>query len=200
MPGNPSCTVYIGNLDEKVSERVLYEILIQAGRIVDLYIPKDKDTNRPKGYAFAEYGSEEIADYAVRLFSGLVSLYNRTLKFAISGQDKTSQNLGSHASPSSNSYKNRLEADHLNKFDSFQEPKHLTPPCRFSAHSDLSTPSYPKASPGLVNNGPRSVFRSTSFDYSRRVFGAAVDSISRHEAHSSRVVYNSRQPVTYPSY
>ncbi|XP_008807003.1 uncharacterized protein LOC103719502 isoform X2 [Phoenix dactylifera] len=29
MARNPSCTVYIGNLDEKISERVLYDILIQ---------------------------------------------------------------------------------------------------------------------------------------------------------------------------
>ncbi|URE03830.1 hypothetical protein MUK42_22705 [Musa troglodytarum] len=82
MSRDPAKTVYIGNLDEKVSERVLYEILIQVGRVVDLYIPRDKETNRHKGYAFAEYESEEIADYAVRLFSGLVRLHNKTLKFA----------------------------------------------------------------------------------------------------------------------
>lgn len=73
----------LGNLDEKVNDRVLYEILIQAGRLVDIYIPRDKETNRPKGFAFAEFETEEIADYAVRLFSGLVTLYNRTLKFAV---------------------------------------------------------------------------------------------------------------------
>lgn len=72
-----------GNLDERVSDRVLYDILIQAGRVVDLYIPRDRETDRPKGIAFAEYESEEIADYAVRLFSGLVTLYNRTLRFAV---------------------------------------------------------------------------------------------------------------------
>ncbi|XP_074364062.1 uncharacterized protein LOC141704786 isoform X2 [Apium graveolens] len=88
MSGDRDSTVFIGNLDERVSERVLYDILIQAGRVVDLYIPRDRETNRPKGIAFAEYESEEIADYAVRLFSGLVTLYNRTLRFAISGQDK----------------------------------------------------------------------------------------------------------------
>lgn len=66
-----------------MSERVLYDILIQAGRLVDLHIPRDKETDRPKGYAFAEYESEDIAEYAVRLFSGLVTLYNRTLKFAV---------------------------------------------------------------------------------------------------------------------
>lgn len=72
-----------GNLDERVSDRVLYDILIQAGRVVDLHIPRDKETDRPKGFAFVEYETEEIANYAVRLFSGLVTLFNRTLKFAV---------------------------------------------------------------------------------------------------------------------
>jgi splicing factor 3B subunit 4 len=72
-----------GNLDERVTDRILYDILIQAGRVVDLHIPKDKESEKPKGFAFAEYETEEIADYAVRLFSGLVTLYKRTLKFAV---------------------------------------------------------------------------------------------------------------------
>lgn len=66
-----------------MNERVLYEILVQVGYIVDLYIPRDKETNRHKGYAFVEYESEEIAEYAVRLFSGLVCLHNKLLKFAV---------------------------------------------------------------------------------------------------------------------
>lgn len=73
-----------GNLDERVSDRVLYDILIQAGRVVDLYIPRDRETDKPKGYAFAEYESDEVAEYAVKLFSGLVTLYKRTLKFVVS--------------------------------------------------------------------------------------------------------------------
>ncbi|KAL0351248.1 UNVERIFIED_CONTAM: Splicing factor 3B subunit [Sesamum calycinum] len=67
----------VGNLDERVSDRVLYDILIQAGRLVDLYIPRDKETDKPKGYAFAQYESQDIAHYAVNLFSGLVTLYRR---------------------------------------------------------------------------------------------------------------------------
>lgn len=74
-----------GNLDERVTDRVLYDILIQAGRVVDLYIPRDRETDKPKGYAFAEFESDEVAEYAVKLFSGLVTLYKRTLKFAVSG-------------------------------------------------------------------------------------------------------------------
>jgi splicing factor 3B subunit 4 len=83
MARNPGCTVFIGNLDDRVPERVLYEILIQVGRVVDLHIPRDKETSRQKGYAFAEYETEEIAQYAVKLFSGLVRLHNKTLRFAV---------------------------------------------------------------------------------------------------------------------
>nr|XP_043606291.1 spliceosome-associated protein 49 [Erigeron canadensis] len=93
MSSNPNnSTVYIGNLDERVTDRVLYDILIQAGRVVDLHIPRDRETDRPKGFAFAEYETKEIADYAVKLFTGLVTLYNRTLRFGISGQDKSASN------------------------------------------------------------------------------------------------------------
>ncbi|KAK6246612.1 hypothetical protein SCA6_009702 [Theobroma cacao] len=84
MVGNSGYNVYISNLDEKVSDRVLYDILIQAGRVVDLYIRQDKKTDKPKGFAFVEYEIEEIVEYVVRLFSGLVTLYNRTLKSTMS--------------------------------------------------------------------------------------------------------------------
>uniref|UniRef100_A0A1S4CI79 Spliceosome-associated protein 49-like n=1 Tax=Nicotiana tabacum TaxID=4097 RepID=A0A1S4CI79_TOBAC len=92
MAETPNCTVYVGNLDERVSDRVLYDILIQAGRIINLYIPRDKENYKPKGFAFAKYETEEIANYAVKLFSTSVTLYGRTLKFAISRQDKSSNN------------------------------------------------------------------------------------------------------------
>lgn len=78
-----NCSVYVGNLDERVSDRVLYDILIQAGFVIDLYVPRDKETDKLKGFAFVKYETEEIANYAVKLFSNLVILYNKTLKFAI---------------------------------------------------------------------------------------------------------------------
>lgn len=73
----------IGNLDERVDERVVYEIMVQAGPLVDVYFPRDKDSKRHKGYGFAEYETEESAQYALRLFSGLVYLCNRSVRFAV---------------------------------------------------------------------------------------------------------------------
>ncbi|KAJ7554767.1 hypothetical protein O6H91_05G010700 [Diphasiastrum complanatum] len=107
MPGNPQASLFICNLDERVDERLLYEIMVQAGPLVDVYIPRDKETKRHKGYGFAEYNTEESAQYALTLFSGLVSLYKRLVRFSISGADKSSSFGGDKLaqaldSPSSN--------------------------------------------------------------------------------------------------
>ncbi|XP_061346309.1 protein HSH49 isoform X2 [Gastrolobium bilobum] len=136
MSGNSNCTVYVGNLDERVTDRVLYDILIQAGRVVDLHIPKDKESEKPKGYAFVEYETEEIADYAVRLFSGLVTLYNRTLKFAISGKDKTTPNGSATITPTSNSSQRpRPYPVPIINSENFQHSARISTPDRFSDYA-----------------------------------------------------------------
>ncbi|KAK4341268.1 hypothetical protein RND71_039769 [Anisodus tanguticus] len=140
MAENPNCTVYVGNLDERVSYRVLYDILIQAGRVVDVYIPRDKETDKPKGFAFAKYETEEIADYAVKLFSGLVTLYNRTLKFAISGKDKPSNN-SSMATPPTLNIPSRPRPHPVPYNDKEISPNsvRLSNSCRFSEHQTSYT-------------------------------------------------------------
>ncbi|KAK3012203.1 hypothetical protein RJ639_012773, partial [Escallonia herrerae] len=130
-----------GNVDERVSDRVLYDILIQAGRVVDLYIPRDKETERPKGYAFAEYETEETADYAVRLFSGLVTLYSRTLKFAISGQDKPGLNTPTTDTPPLNlNFKARAHPVPFN-MEVSPYPTSLSTSCRISEHQSSYAPA-----------------------------------------------------------
>lgn len=57
--------------------------MIQAGPLVEIHMPRDRETRRHKAYAFAEYTTKESAAYALGLFSGLVSLYNRSVKFAV---------------------------------------------------------------------------------------------------------------------
>lgn len=92
------CTVYVGNLDEKVSERVIYDILIQAGPVVKLCMPREKGSDKHRGFAFAQYETPKIANYAVKLFSGLVILCKKTLKFDICCTKKPLTNM-----PTSNS-------------------------------------------------------------------------------------------------
>ncbi|KAH8480425.1 hypothetical protein POPTR_019G069000v4 [Populus trichocarpa] len=193
MSGPSSCSIYIGNLDERVSDRVLYDILIQAGRVVDLHIPRDRETDKPKGYAFAEYETEEIADYAVKLFSGLVTLYNRTLKFAISGQDKLAQNNLNGVVPVPNS-SNRQRPSHPVLINNLEIPNHSM---RLSAPSRVS--AYPAndslAPPGVTNlsNGYGSNSNGNSNDSDRRLFGSAVNAISRSRSRW----YDTSNPMPY---
>ncbi|KAG8501652.1 hypothetical protein CXB51_004765 [Gossypium anomalum] len=185
MSGNSSCSVYIGNLDERVSDRVLYDILIQAGRVVDLYIPRDKETDKPKGFAFVEYETEDVADYAVRLFSGLVTLYNRTLKFAISGQDKSSQNPANAAMPATNSsYKSRHYHGVVTTWKPLSSQRSLQPLLGFRIFLHVTakvimssivcffyylTPPPPGVSHHF--NGYGSHINDIDYEYSRRVLG-----------------------------
>ncbi|KAK7279700.1 hypothetical protein RJT34_24757 [Clitoria ternatea] len=179
MSGNSNCTVYIGNLDERVTDRVLYDILIQAGRLVDLYIPKDKESEKPKGFAFAEYETEEIADYAVKLFSGLVSLYNRTLKFAISGRDKAAPNGSSAISPTSNSSQRppRPYPVPMNNSEHYQHPARVATPDRFSDYAGNYSQVHPRVTD--QSSGYGSHYSGHNYEFSRRAFGATLDSINR---------------------
>ncbi|KAH0712345.1 hypothetical protein AABB24_018569 [Solanum stoloniferum] len=205
MAENPNCTVYVGNLDERVCDRVLYDILIQAGRVVDLYIPRDKETDKPKGFAFAKYETEEIADYAVKLFSGLVTLYNRTLKFAISGQDKPSNNSPIATLPALNiPSRPRPHPTPYNDKEISPNSARLSTSCWFSQHQTSYTqvPVPPGVSVNQSNgyrspyDGYRSHYDGNNYDYDQRVFGAALDSIT-----SSRLGrYDPRSPTSYPSY
>ncbi|KAL6129835.1 hypothetical protein ACLB2K_068217 [Fragaria x ananassa] len=184
-----------GNLDERVSDRVLYDILIQAGRVVDLHIPRDKETDKPRGYAFAEYETEEIAEYAVKLFSGLVTLYNRTLKFAISGQDKPAPNVASTVMPTT-SFSNKLRTPPvpIYNLENSQNSLSLSATGKISAYAEKH-PSVPSP-PGVNNHSNGLHLNGNNFEYSRRVIGATLDTISRPRSRR----YDTSNPISYPSY
>ncbi|PKU82184.1 protein HSH49 isoform X1 [Dendrobium catenatum] len=189
MARNTACTIFIGNLDEKVTERVLYEILIQAGYLVDLHLPRDKESNNHKGYAFAEYETEEVANYAVKLFSGLVRLYNKTLRFAMAGQDKSSSNSASPAAnkPNSSSMRRpRPVGAFCGNYSEESLPSSIIHKDAVEKHS-IEPAFHHSASGNLVakelSNG--------NFEYSRRVIGSMINGAARAGAHN---------PITYTSY
>lgn len=60
----------MGNLSYQTTEPELREHLSQAGTIVDLYLATDRDTGRPRGFAFCTYSTESEATQAISLFDG----------------------------------------------------------------------------------------------------------------------------------
>nr|ABK25115.1 unknown [Picea sitchensis]ACN39792.1 unknown [Picea sitchensis]ACN40610.1 unknown [Picea sitchensis]ADE77751.1 unknown [Picea sitchensis] len=206
MPGNPLSTLFIGNLDDRVDERVLYEVMIQAGPLVDLYIPRDKETNRHKGYAFAEYETEEVAQYAIKLFSGLVCLHNKFVRFAISGQDKSPQTqIAVSASPSQRPpIQSPIVSGKQMPPPSLPSPIQVNSSRHLPYHSPIS--SYPSAynSLGATKNGYNleKFSHSQSFNNNSKVeprrFDSYLSPMSQLGHRSS--VHGSGQSFAYPSY
>lgn len=80
-------TIYVGNLDERVSDALVWELFLQAGRIVNVHLPKDRVTQSHQGYGFVEFISEEDAEYAARIMSG-IRIYGKQIRVNKASADK----------------------------------------------------------------------------------------------------------------
>lgn len=92
---NQDATTYVGNLDPQVSEELLWELFVQAGPVVNVYVPKDRVTNLHQGYGFVEFRSEEDADYAIKILN-MLKLYGKPIRVNKASQDKKSLDVGAN--------------------------------------------------------------------------------------------------------
>ena len=76
---NQEATVYVGDLDDKVDDTMLWELMLQAGPVVNVHIPKDKVTMDHQGYGFVEFTSPAIADYAIKIMN-MIPLFGKPIK------------------------------------------------------------------------------------------------------------------------
>ena len=76
---NQDATIYVGGLDEKVSETILWELFVQAGPVVNVHMPKDRITQNHQGYGFVEFMTEEDADYAIKIMN-MIKLYGKPIR------------------------------------------------------------------------------------------------------------------------
>ena len=76
---NQDATVYVGGLDDKVSDSLVWELFVQAGPVVNVHMPKDRVTGLHQGYGFVEFVSEDDADYAIKIMN-MIKLYGKTVR------------------------------------------------------------------------------------------------------------------------
>ncbi|XP_002732430.1 splicing factor 3B subunit 4-like [Saccoglossus kowalevskii] len=76
---NQDATVYVGGLDEKVSEALLWELFLQSGPVVNTHMPKDRVTQQHQGYGFVEFLGEEDADYAIKIMN-MIKIYGKPIR------------------------------------------------------------------------------------------------------------------------
>jgi cleavage stimulation factor subunit 2 len=62
--------VFVGNLTYNTTEEQLRDIFGTVGPVTSVRIVVDKDTGRPKGYAFVEYDDPALALSAIRNLDG----------------------------------------------------------------------------------------------------------------------------------
>lgn len=62
--------IYIGNLNYRVRENELKQILEEYGTVDSVKLILDRDTKRSKGFAFAEMPSDDEARVAIKELDG----------------------------------------------------------------------------------------------------------------------------------
>jgi len=61
--------VFVGNLSFQTTRDELAALLSAAGTVVSIALPTDRETGRPRGFAFVEFSSEAEAAEAIRQFN-----------------------------------------------------------------------------------------------------------------------------------
>ena len=62
--------MFVGNLSYDVTREELIEAFSQAGRVVDAKVPTDRETGRPRGFAFVEFEDDDAAAKSITLMNG----------------------------------------------------------------------------------------------------------------------------------
>lgn len=62
--------LYVGNLSYQTTEQNLRELFMQAGNVTSVALIKEPGTQRSKGFAFVEMGSQSEAQKAISMFNG----------------------------------------------------------------------------------------------------------------------------------
>lgn len=62
--------LFVGNLDYSVSEADLREHFAPVGQPSQVALPVDRETGRPRGFAFVEFSDRAVAEEVIRRFHG----------------------------------------------------------------------------------------------------------------------------------
>ena len=74
-----SSKVFVGNLDFNTTKTEVQTLFAEAGEVRDVYLPTDRESGRPRGFAFVEFATEEQAAAAITKFNGY-QMGGRTLR------------------------------------------------------------------------------------------------------------------------
>ncbi len=62
--------VFVGNLEFSTTREEIAALFGEAGQVHDVFLPLDRATARPRGFAFVEFATPEEAAAAIERFDG----------------------------------------------------------------------------------------------------------------------------------
>ena len=62
--------IYVGNLSFDTTQDELRDMFAQHGEVTDLHVPTDRETGRPRGFAFVEMADDTQAQAAIDALNG----------------------------------------------------------------------------------------------------------------------------------
>jgi len=63
-------SLYVGNLSFEVGQEDLNSVFAEYGSVKRVQVPNDRETGRPRGFAFVEMGTEAEEDAAIEALDG----------------------------------------------------------------------------------------------------------------------------------
>lgn len=92
---NEEAIVFCTNLDQRVTEELLWELFIQAGPVISVFMPRDKITSDHQGYSFIEYKTEMDALYSIKILHQ-IKLYDRSIKLSKASKKRKIHDIGAN--------------------------------------------------------------------------------------------------------
>ncbi|EGG09973.1 uncharacterized protein MELLADRAFT_71116 [Melampsora larici-populina 98AG31] len=92
---NQEATVYMGNLDERCTDALVWELMLQAGPVVNVHLPKDRVSMSHQGYGFCEFLTEDDAEYACKIMNQ-IKLYGKPIRVNKASSDRKQVDIGAN--------------------------------------------------------------------------------------------------------
>ncbi|BGO97885.1 Splicing factor 3b subunit 4 [Rhodotorula toruloides ATCC 204091] len=92
---NQDATCYLGNLDERVTDALVWELMLQAGPVANVHLPKDRISMTHQGYGFCEFLTEEDAEYACKIMNQ-IKLFGKPIRVNKASSDRKQLDIGAN--------------------------------------------------------------------------------------------------------
>jgi splicing factor 3B subunit 4 len=92
---NTEATVHIGQLDDRVTDDLLFELCTQVAPVKHVYVPRERITGAHYGYGFCEFRTEVDAAYAAKVLN-MTTLFSKSIRLSQSSADRHHHDIGAN--------------------------------------------------------------------------------------------------------